>query len=484
MQQQKHVSSLHLGIVDFDLMFSTLTRPPVIVNDVDVISEESKDQLNELILSQYESDTLSVMPTCDCGTTHGGDKLGRICLNCHTPVLPVTEHDIEPRLWIRAPDSVRALINPAVWTILREAFKKKTFSVLDWLVDPGYKGENSGNYKNTPYYAHIKALNPQRGLNAFVEQFHQIMDHLLDPVYFRQAAARRKRDDIRQFIDMYGDRFFCQALPIPSKIAFIVESGVTGRHADDTMIDAMNAIRTISSIKFGFEEATPRKAELRAMKAIQQLSNFYNQLVKTNLSGKPGWFRKHIYGTRQPFSFRAVISSRSDNHKYWELELPWTLSISLLKIHLTSKLYRRGFTPNQATGLLMEYATRFHPLINELFKELIAEAPHGGIPVIFQRNPTLARGSAQRYIVTKIKEDPGCNTVTLSVLTLKPLNADFDGDALNGMIMLDEKMYAASERLGSHTSVLDLEVPRTISNTLALPPPVISTLSRWMFSHD
>ena len=56
--------------------------------------------------------------------------------------------------------------------------------------------------------------------------------------------------------------------------------------------------------------------------------------------------------------------------------------------------------------------------------ELIAEAPNQRIPVIFQRNPTLHRGSAQLLYITKVKKDPRDITISLSVLVLSAPNAD------------------------------------------------------------
>lgn len=51
--------------------------------------------------------------------------------------------------------------------------------------------------------------------------------------------------------------------------------------------------------------------------------------------------------------------------------------------------------------------------------------------------PTLTRLSAQRLYVTRIKsEDPRINTVSLSVLVLPGMNADYDGRALPSFKLL------------------------------------------------
>ena len=170
--------------------------------------------------------------------------------------------------------------------------------------------------------------------------------------------------------------------------------------------------------------------EVRAVKAISQLASYYRTFQQEALRGKYGWFRKHVFGSRLHFTFRAVISSLSERHSYDELHLPWSLSVTAFKIHLTSKLIKRGFTPNQINEFLYEHVLKYHPLLDELFQELVSESPCGGIPVVFQRNPSLARTSAQTLRVTRVKTDVDINTISLSVLVLKGPNADFDGRAL------------------------------------------------------
>lgn len=55
-----------------------------------------------------------------------------------------------------------------------------------------------------------------------------------------------------------------------------------------------------------------------------------------------------------------------------------------------------------------------------------------------------------------------------------------DGDALGGMLILDEKTLQGADRLAAHTGVLDLQKARTISGKLALPGPTVSTYANWL----
>ena len=60
-----------------------------------------------------------------------------------------------------------------------------------------------------------------------------------------------------------------------------------------------------------------------------------------------------------------------------------------------------------------------------IFQELIAESPQGkGIHVLFNRPPSLEKGSVQHCVVTKIKTDPKIKSISMSTNITNPFNAD------------------------------------------------------------
>lgn len=56
----------------------------------------------------------------------------------------------------------------------------------------------------------------------------------------------------------------------------------------------------------------------------------------------------------------------------------------------------------------------------------------------------------------------------------------FDGDALNLILNLDNKMERATSRLAPHLWCWDVSSPHQISSKLALQGPVIDTMANWM----
>ena len=466
--------AISLRLLDLDTLFNTASSPPIVVNSFNVNSSADKERLNQLIYTHYEGDSLNVLPSCECGQTTGEYNVGIKCEHCNTKVMSVTERPLESVLWIKPPEGVATFINPQAWTIMAKGLTHPGANLLEWLTNP-----TAQLPLNPPKQAlKLQAMNIERGINYFYAHFDEIIKALFDAGIVN--GTRQYREDLWQFIQMNRASIFAQHLPIPSKLGFITEKTVTSTYADLSMLPAVDAIRTISATVNSPIPLSLKVLQARAIKANMLLAQYHQDMLGGALGRKEGWFRKHVFGSRLHFTFRAVISSLSDNHDYDEMHLPWSMSVMVFKTHLTSKLMKRGFTPNECNKFLYEHTLKYHPLLDELFQELINESPFGGFPIILGRNPTLVRGSMQAFRVTKIKTDPAVNSISMSVLTLRAPNADFDGDALNGMLILDARMYHKLQRLAPHHGVLDLTRPRTLSRNIQIPAQVVSTIGAWV----
>jgi len=95
---------IYQELISYDDTFHQKTIEPVIVNDYVEITDEQKRMLNDLIYSSFSGDVLNNMPSCYCGVTKGKHKEGIICPECGRPVEPKLEKDLEPLVWLRAPE--------------------------------------------------------------------------------------------------------------------------------------------------------------------------------------------------------------------------------------------------------------------------------------------------------------------------------------------------------------------------------------------
>jgi hypothetical protein len=154
----------------------------------------------------------------------------------------------------------------------------------------------------------------------------------------------------------------------------------------------------------------------------------------------------------------------------------------MLRMHLLNKLLRAPWklSPREANFKIRAATFTYDPDLDQLFKEIIAESPELGLVCIFQRNPSLEKNSAQRLRITKVKTDPRDPTISLSILVVRGFNADFDGDAMNLVLALDNASALAWMALAPHTSMIDINQSRKLSQAAAMPKPVVTTINAWL----
>lgn len=481
---------ISLKLVSFDDLFRASKHEVSVINDISIALAAEKEEFNRMIYTRYSADDLlSNLPSCDCGEVVGEYNLGVKCLECGTVVEEGNFQDLNPVVWMRAPvgvgpktgpDAGKGLINPVFWEQLSRFFARSGFDVIRWVCDTNYHPV----VKTPDVMNAVKAVIPDRGYNFFIENFDAIVASLMELKAYRQPNKRKEAAELMELIRTYRDRIFCQYLPLPNKSLLVIEKSNVGPYVDSTVTGVVDAIRTMTSIDLPETNFTVRVKENRTIKALIQLAEFYVEWDSKSLAGKPGLARKHIFGSRTDFCFRAVISSISEAHDYDEIYISWGIGVSVFRIHLANKLRKRGYTPNETISFLDEHAQKYHPLLAQLFNELIDECPYKGIPVILGRNPSLERGSTQQLFISKIKHDPRVPTISLSVLVLKAFNADFDGDQVNVSLSLDLRTARDLRALAPHMNTLDLDEPYNVSSTLSMPKPVVASIAEWMHSPE
>jgi hypothetical protein len=410
MEHALHDRAVYAEIVNYDEMFNreAAADQPVLITEFDVMRTEDKERLNRILMTRYSDDTLDVVPRCDCGKLQGEYNVGVKCALCLTKCDHVTERPLKPSMWLEVPKNVRAFINPHMWTVIRDALGTGTSNVLDYLTNPYYKPANI-----TPAIKKVIDMGIPRGLNYFVDNF----DDIIKMVFERRGiVSNNKKLATWAFIQRYRACLFCRYLPVPSKLTFITELNAGVTYTDKTITMALDAVRTINSISNAVMPLNEKQGESRTVIAISLLAGYYYTFMGDATGAKESIIRQHIVGCRPHFTGRAVISSRADAHRHDELLLPWGVGVLLFKVHLTNMLMRRGMTPNEIHRLLFEHVNRFHPLLAELFDELINTGD--GMYVTFTRNPSLVRLATQYFRVGGIRHDVNINTIGFSVLTL------------------------------------------------------------------
>jgi hypothetical protein len=134
------------NFLNYDSYFITSKGSKIIVNDLNTFSVDDLDSINKSLMTVYDnSETLSMMPSCDCGEKKGRFCLGKTCKSCGTDVREVHEK-LEPVLWLKTIHDDVKFINPTFWIIISKSIHRLKKDIngndQDWLrylCDPSYK---------------------------------------------------------------------------------------------------------------------------------------------------------------------------------------------------------------------------------------------------------------------------------------------------------------------------------------------------------
>ena len=420
-----------LAVADYDRDFEALRKTALIINDMPEFTEEDREKITKAIFSKFNTDLLSNIPSCECGVTTREYNYGVMCQVCGTPVKDKLDENLQAMTWIRAPHGVKGLVVPLIWTMLSQRFTWAGVNYIQFYADVYYKIPKHQIIKHDQY---LRGLPVKRGLNSFIDNFDKIIEYLFSLPPFRSTRGKGKigRDFLKVFIDLNRARLFPKQIPVPHRSLLVVEDSRDGGasvYMDDLTPKAIDAARCMAGIdtatRTGEITTNIHLRESRAVRCVSTYSAFHYDICSKRMARKEGYLRKQAFATRGHFTFRAVVSSITRRHHYRQIEIPWGVAVSLFSIHLQNKLYKHGFTPNEAHEFLNTYAVRHHPLLERFFSELIRESGHPlGISATVNRNPSLKRGSIQSCYIGKVKRPENDTTVGLSILIIRRLNCD------------------------------------------------------------
>lgn len=472
-------SGVYLGLPDFDEAFHNAKNNPVVINDIVIAKTEDRQKLNDMIFTTYsDAENLELQASCSCGHCKGDHIIDTdfVCEHCNTKVMYLKDRKLESKLWIRAPDGVDALMSPAVFGMLSNGFVKRRIRIFEWAINPGYRSKESDAFDK------IRAEFPdfKRGINWVYRNFDAFIAFLLK---IRVPMQPHKANDLRLFVEHNRNRIWFKYIPIPSSQVFVKERSGDRVYSDITIVEAIEAIRTVSSITNSISAINNEEVQRKAITAIKQLHTYYYTWQGVPLTDKKGLARKHIFGSRLWFTARAVITSQHWQHKLDDLVMPWGLFISLMRLHIAGILMReKSMSAPDAARWINKAMTTYSDEAYAIIRRLIETSNNdrSGVRVHFQRNPTLRRLSIQAFYVCDVWLDPEIYTVAMSPMVLANPNSDFDGDQMNITLALDDYSWQHFNRHAPYTGMMDNNRPFTVSSVNNMPVPMIELASNWI----
>jgi len=406
-----------LQLLDLDAMFASAPNP-ILLNKIDYSTPNYAEILRNYVYSRGSE--LDLVASCECEHLSSNHYLGLRCAQCGTEVKHRygTLENLVHSTWIGVPERIPGIIHPRFYRVLSKwlSGEKAVNNIIDIICNP-----------MLPVPVELEGIITGRGFKYFYDNFDYLMEFFLRS--FKKTSKKKSTPYIERFIMKYRHVAFCTKLPVLSSLLHPMTSDSsekTQRYVDKSSPQVMEAAIDLANLEFSPQRNRPSHIyDQVTFKAYKAYMEYLRDIARNRLGKKKSLIRHHLYGTRYHFSFRAVIVPLVGFHRCDELHLPWKVGVNLLKEHIIGKLTNKyGYNMSQAIRMqkcaLMVYNQTIHQVINEL----IAESPRGrGIACLWDRPPSLQRGSCQLQFFTRVKTDINDNSAHMSVLVLSDANA-------------------------------------------------------------
>ena len=472
-----------LKLKSFDSLFHRLTTDKFLINEIDIFNIEIKETLDKIIMKNYSEDNLSLLPSCQCEHLKGSYYTGDVCPRCNTTVVNGVDDSISFLLWLKQPQKVERFISPIAMSFLLKRYKitKPQVSLVEYIIIPNMKIDKKQSRNNQDKLDKLDHLllkhNIPKGYNSFIQNFFKIIE-ILEQEFVDQPKGK-EGSEFLNFLLENKNNIFSSYLPFPNKMIFTMESNELGRYFDKALVSPINVIRRLTGIDIRTMASSMK--QVRVARSLIDLSRFYEDYLANKIFSKPGLIRQHITSERTHFTGRAVIVSIAGPHLHDEIHLPWSIACTLLRPFILNRMYARGYSYKEAVNHLIYHNRIYSPLLDEIFKEIIAASP-GGLKCLFNRNPSLHRGSMQAVRAVLVKTDPTDNTFSMSDRIAASFNADHDGDECNLYLMTTEKVLRNAKYLEPFNNILGLTGPNEFTSNIKFPKTLVSTLANFMNS--
>lgn len=358
---------------------------------------------------------------CRCGKLRSRQYEGEICPFCNTPV-ESRGSDIRICGWITLGHPDAYIINPLYFKILSNAIGHV---FADEIVMPRMKVDKNGNSSVVqPGDLDFVPTHPFYGIG--VQQFHDRYEEVL--TYFMNLSSKKNKRRTFETLLKQKHAVFCRHIPIYSTL--LRPQSFT----QDTFY-YQGADKIINPM-FRLAESLEYCTDIEYNQILMRLQGKVNELWDydfDSINGKEGLIQDTIMGGSLNYTARNVIvpdPTLKDN----ELDLSYHTFREVFKPKIIHYLQiYEDCTLSEAIDR-WEKSFIFDESVYHIMEMIIKNEDIG---VLINRNPTLNYYSMLLMKIRRVKRGGAdyCLSVPLSILA--GLNADFDGDILNIIGILD-----------------------------------------------
>ena len=418
----------HFELVNLEEVFNSTPGARIINSDSSVAKNLAKD-MTDSVFSNCDGD-LGFVPTCQCGNTKGVSKLGLKCPLCETEVTSKFVDSISHTAWIGIPGDMPKVLHPIIYIILHDfAFENSRkkgeegglgkYAVIDAFLNPSLEGKKSGIELSDELQI---LLAGKRGFKYFQNNYHEMIDIFLHK--YSKNAKNKQTPALEAFLNKYEHLIFTDKLPLlhSSLHPVTLNASKTHKYIDSNSGEIMKALITLNAC-VDKKRRTPKPSDAMIDKYLHQvytqIIQYYLSLIDSKaggkLGGKTGMLRKHCFGSRLHFTYRAVVKPQSTPMPLDELVMPWGIMLTELKLSIVNYLVNQyGLTVSAACDKYQQALTVYDKDVDACIRQFIDTSKHGRIPVIMGRNPTIAYGSVMLLYVRNYKTDVHDETIEVT----------------------------------------------------------------------
>lgn len=364
---------------------------------------------------------------CDCGNLKSRINDGVVCPDCQSKVRFIDD-DFSYCAYLVLKKYY--IIHPNIYKKLERIFNATVLENMIKYVDAKDQDGHTINNINKPIDEPYLGI----GMIDFCNRFDEIFEYYC-------KKSKKKEEYIKNIKEDY-DKIFTQSIHVYTthlRPVDINTNTLSYESTNDKYYMMTKLVGDINNDSVGFKRKKKPKNNL-LYDLQMKWNSLYDDLVKI-ISGKKGNFRG-LFGGRCNFSGRNVIVQNAALD-IDQITLSYYSLIELLQqriINILQKCYNIGYS--QAYNIW--YSANLTPdkRVIDVIESLIRGSYYElGLPVIINRNPTIAFGGILQVFVVGMTFD---HTMGVSLRTLKLYKGDFDGDVENLFLIINKDFLELS----------------------------------------
>lgn len=365
---------------------------------------------------------------CKCGKTMMKVNNGLLCPICHTKVRYVS-NDFSITGWIVLDEL--SVIHPNMFKKLIAFMGNKN---LDAIINFDSKIDEDGfTVKKDP-----SKSNPFIGIGfeEFKNKFDEVIEFFRNK-YKTNANKMAYYEDIKR----YKSIVFTHSLPVyTSQLRpFSIKQNHFNFEGNNALYNVIAGLASKLNKSKIFSRGRTKPTNQILYDIQMKYMEIYADLEKV-IAQKKGYIRS-LNGGRYNFTARNVIIPDPDL-RIDEIILPYPTLVELMSLTIINIL-TKTYSPSEAYRIWDEARIEFNPMIADLIQDIINNQYVG---IILNRNPSISPASIiQLHVVGITKDDTYSCHVPHEIL--KSMGADFDGDTLNIMLIINDEFLLNAAKL-------------------------------------